>query len=132
MIVLAEGAIFWILKDGLVKFWFDNWDHTGPLYNTASVIADHRVIDFVRDGVWDQNLLNQSLHSVVVSQVSQISPPSFHANDDMVWSLSSTDKFSMSSPSPSEKSKEILLGVCGYLALEYSFKGFFFHPSVLI
>lgn len=50
---LAESCTYWLLNKGDTHFWFGNWLGSGAFCNRMFLVsdqADHRIIEFVRDG----------------------------------------------------------------------------------
>nr|XP_027103160.1 uncharacterized protein LOC113724458 [Coffea arabica] len=77
---LAEEHISWILWEGSMDFWHDNWLGLGALYQEVEIFQEHRVL---RQGR--------------IERVAKIPSPSPWSSDRMVWALASDGAFSVSS-----------------------------------
>ncbi|XP_027077095.1 uncharacterized protein [Coffea arabica] len=96
---LANSHIQWVLQNGLINFWHENWTGTGPLCQQIDIFGDHTVADFVSNGQWNIPMLRQWLPENIVSTILQIIPPDVVSNqpDRMVWDLEISGSFSFSS-----------------------------------
>lgn len=86
-----------LLKSGDCHFLYDNWLGSGALANRVDSISDHRVCDFVNQGVWNYSFFRDWLPPEFLAEVLRVSPPSSQSPDGMVWSLTTTGSFSLSS-----------------------------------
>ena len=55
----AECHIGWIGRSGSSNFWFDNWLGTSSLALRLESVSDHLVADFVTNGSWNLQHLQQ-------------------------------------------------------------------------
>ncbi|XP_027152134.1 uncharacterized protein LOC113752202 [Coffea eugenioides] len=93
----GEENITWIVREGALDFWHDNWMGSGALCNKVDVFHDHSVVDFVDRRVWNVGMLHQFLDGELVRQVLELDPPSGRGNDRMVWTLTNSGVFSTAS-----------------------------------
>ncbi|XP_027156634.1 uncharacterized protein LOC113758125 [Coffea eugenioides] len=49
---LVESHIQWVSQNGSVDFWHENWMGIGPLCQRVEIFGEHRVADFVLNGLW--------------------------------------------------------------------------------
>nr|XP_027071629.1 uncharacterized protein LOC113696407 [Coffea arabica] len=96
---LADSHIRWVLQNGMVDFWHENWMGEGSLCQQVENFGDHAVADFVLNGSWNVSMLHQWLPDSIVSTIMQIRPPDIFSTtpDRMVWDLETTGSFSFSS-----------------------------------
>ncbi|XP_027090440.2 uncharacterized protein [Coffea arabica] len=94
---VADEHIAWIVREGMMDFWHDNWLGTGALCQTVDVFLEHRVQDFVDDQGWKARELRQVLEPGLMQRVLDTRPPDMNGCDSMVWSLTNTGKFTVSS-----------------------------------
>mgnify|MGYP004715290369 CR=1 FL=1 len=54
---LAEKHIRWVLGNGKMDFWHENWMGSSPLCNRVESFGMHSVANFVDQDRWNINLL---------------------------------------------------------------------------
>nr|XP_027086471.1 uncharacterized protein LOC113708207 [Coffea arabica] len=94
---LAEQHIRWVLGNGEVDYWHEIWIGSGLVYDKVEFFGVHSMASFVVQSRWSINLLQQWLPRVIVSEILLIPPPVSRRLDRMVWDLSSSSSFSVSS-----------------------------------
>ena len=62
---VGEDHISWIVQQGSMDFWLDNWMGSGVLCNKVEIFHDHLVADFVDRGGWNVAMLNQYLDAAL-------------------------------------------------------------------
>ncbi|XP_071933944.1 uncharacterized protein [Coffea arabica] len=90
----GEDNITWVIREGALEFWHDNWMGSGALYDKMEVFHDHSVADFVDRRAWNVDMLCQFLDGELVKQVLELDPPPGRGNDRMVWALTNSGVFS--------------------------------------
>ncbi|XP_070041120.1 uncharacterized protein [Nicotiana tomentosiformis] len=89
---LLEHQIWWQLKRGYEKFWYDNWTGLGALYHVTS--PDHwcdetviHVRDVMIDAAWHEEQLREILPDDITDHIMEkISPPnSSELKDKAYW-----------------------------------------------
>ncbi|XP_027069890.2 uncharacterized protein [Coffea arabica] len=93
----GEDNISWVVREGALDFWHDNWMGSGALCDKVEVFHDHSVVDFVDRRAWNVDMLHQFLDGELVTQVLEIDPPTDRGNDTMVWALTNSGVFSTAS-----------------------------------
>ncbi|XP_071939195.1 uncharacterized protein [Coffea arabica] len=57
----GEENISWVVWEGALNFWHDNWMGSGALYDKVEVFYDHSVVDFIDRRAWNVDMLHQFL-----------------------------------------------------------------------
>ncbi|XP_071909708.1 uncharacterized protein [Coffea arabica] len=68
---VAEDNIGWVIRQGSMDFWHDNWMGSGALCGKVDVFLAHSVADFVDGGAWNVHMLRQYLDAGLVGQILQ-------------------------------------------------------------
>nr|XP_027127775.1 uncharacterized protein LOC113743906 [Coffea arabica] len=92
---LANSHIQWVLQNGLINFWHENWTGTGPLCQQIEIFEDHTVADFVLNGHWNIPMFRQWLLENIVSTILQITPPDVFSNQSDRMALPAKISFFM-------------------------------------
>nr|XP_027090405.1 uncharacterized protein LOC113711437 [Coffea arabica] len=66
---LAESYIQWVLQNGMVDFWHENWIGAGSLCQRVEIFGDHSVADFVFNGSWNLSMLRQWLPDSIIAMI---------------------------------------------------------------
>ncbi|XP_027184038.1 uncharacterized protein LOC113782345 [Coffea eugenioides] len=94
---LADSHVRWVLGNGAVDFWHENWMGSGPLCDKVEIFGTHSVANFVDQGRWNISMLRHWLPPAIVSSILGISPPVSQRPDEMVWDLTESGVFSIAS-----------------------------------
>nr|XP_027067566.1 uncharacterized protein LOC113693192 [Coffea arabica] len=89
--------IFRHLCDGRCNFWYDNWIGHGALYLRVEVRGDVSFSNVLADGDWVTWRLAEILPIDMVQQVLAVAGPCGNSPDWMIWTATSSGKFSLSS-----------------------------------
>ncbi|XP_009804964.1 uncharacterized protein [Nicotiana sylvestris] len=87
----VEFRIKWSIQNGSSSFWWDNWTGDGPLAHQVQGIrksAKTQVKDFLTNGQWDINRLNQVLPSHITDFICRIDIGNDAEDDFPIWTLS--------------------------------------------
>ncbi|XP_071905976.1 uncharacterized protein [Coffea arabica] len=72
---IAEQHIGWIGRSNSSNFWFDNWLGNGTLALRLDSVSDHLVADFVNNGTWNAQLIQQWVPAGIAREIAQVDPP---------------------------------------------------------
>ncbi|XP_019260384.1 PREDICTED: uncharacterized protein LOC109238391 [Nicotiana attenuata] len=87
----VEVHIKWSIQNGSSSFWWDNWTSDGPLAHQVQGIRKSpktQVKDFLTNGQWDINRLNQVLPSHITDFICRIDIGNDAEDDFPIWTLS--------------------------------------------
>ena len=94
---LAEQNLWWLVWLGPCNFWFDNWLGSSPLCQQLQRVSDHSILDFVSNGRWNHQLLNQWVLDHIVAEIVSKPVPTGEGQDCAVWWLTESGEFSIAS-----------------------------------
>lgn len=89
--------ISWKIQNGSSRFWWDNWTRKRPLAYLSQGTrksAKTQVNNFIHNGQWDINRLNQVLPSHIPDFIMNIDIDNCLEDDFPVWSISDDGQFS--------------------------------------
>ncbi|KAL0309423.1 UNVERIFIED_CONTAM: hypothetical protein Sradi_5884600 [Sesamum radiatum] len=94
----VQEHIFWILGNGMVSFWFDNWigEQTLSQITNSPYVGFESVNYYWRDGTWDKHKLDRVVPPNISEMICNI--PILQAADDIIkWKPTHDGIFSISS-----------------------------------
>ncbi|KAG6538374.1 hypothetical protein ZIOFF_003490 [Zingiber officinale] len=73
----GENNIGWIIGNGEINFWYDNWLDSGPLYLFCPIVGnpDSRVLDFICNLSWNVNELQSCVPEQIVDEIKEVALP---------------------------------------------------------
>lgn len=96
-----EKEIKWILDNGEVNFWYDNWSILGPLYKVMHFeirTPDVLVKDVLLNGRWNWNAIQNQLPNQTKLRISNMYLTLNNDEQDLpIWSPTNTGKFTIAS-----------------------------------
>ncbi|KAG6534067.1 hypothetical protein ZIOFF_007948 [Zingiber officinale] len=107
----GENNIGWIIGNGEINFWYDNWLDSGPLHLFCPIVGnpDSRVVDFICNLGWNVNELQSCVPEQIVDEIKEVALPGGISGeaenveqavqngvrDCIVWKPSLNGKFTM-------------------------------------
>ena len=89
----------WIVREGNLSFWYDNWDDRGPLCAIHPVIGHPllKIKECHLDNGWDFSLLERLVGYQQASHLWQLLARSKEGNDVLIWLKDNNGNFSTKS-----------------------------------
>ncbi|KAG6527455.1 hypothetical protein ZIOFF_009557 [Zingiber officinale] len=109
----GENNIGWIIGNGEINFWYDNWLDSGPLYLLCPILGnpDSRIVEFICNSGWNVDKLQSCVPEQIVDEIKEVALPGGISGevenvdeavqngvrDCIVWKPSLDGKFTMKS-----------------------------------
>ncbi|KAG6476887.1 hypothetical protein ZIOFF_066135 [Zingiber officinale] len=109
----GENNIGWIIGNGEINFWYDNWLDSGPLYLLCPILGnpDSRIVEFICNSGWNVEKLQSCVPEQIVDEIKEVALPGGISGevenvdevvqngvrDCIVWKSSLDGKFTMKS-----------------------------------
>ncbi|XP_070046502.1 uncharacterized protein [Nicotiana tomentosiformis] len=94
---IAEQHMVWHINEGNSIFWWDNWTCKGPLANlTPGTYKNPKILvrEFIQNGEWNINKLQDILPSSIVQHIKKIEIGNYSLPDKIYWDLSLNGRYS--------------------------------------
>lgn len=70
-----EHNIMWLVNEGNILFWWDNWSNLGPIHqlcNSSNKPGNRKVCDFIRNSTWNSDLLESTVPQYFVDNILKV------------------------------------------------------------
>ena len=94
---VVEQHLCWLVRSGHCNFWFDNWLGSNPLCQRLESVLDHKIVDFILNGRWNQDMLWHWVLETIAVEIVRNPVPGGSGHDSALWYLTESGDFSLAS-----------------------------------